>query len=106
MPSKILEGRLKMADFIINVDTNDIKKEKHISWNVIEHPERGEYWLYEIVERYYEHPNAKGIAFMINIEQVFIRSFSIVDKLKASHLIQLQAALNTVSQIEALSKEN
>jgi len=86
-----------MATFIINVDTDKILKEKHISWNVTEDNEN--YHLSEIIERYYEHPDSEGCAMIPRIEVDCIKVIKKTDIKHCSHLIQLQAALNTVSQI-------
>jgi hypothetical protein len=94
-----------MADMIINVDTDKIVKEKHIGWIVnnvfrtLNSP--NEYSLQEIVERSYIHPQSKGMATISRIEVIEVRRMR-KDAFDASYLVQLEAALNTVSQIEKL----
>ena len=85
-----------MADLIVNVDTDNVEKQKHIAWYA--KTENGKYVLYEVIERFYVHPGSEGCASISRIEVDRVKS--IIGTTKAAHLINLENAENIVSLIE------
>lgn len=73
-------------------------KTKHISWTVNEIGDS--IVLYEIVENYYDHPDAEEYAIIPKLEMIEVKRIIKRDILNAAPLFQLRDALNTVSFLE------
>lgn len=95
---EIKERRMLMSseNVVLNVTGESIKK-NHISWTVSYEPE-DRIVLYEIVERFYPHPQALEHSIIGRIEQDRIVAYRI-DEIKSAPLLLLKHAVDNISLI-------
>lgn len=85
----------------IVINSEPIKIE-HVGW--ITRDITGTLILIEMVRKTYIHPDSQGMGTISQIEEDKYIRFDRRDNFKNSHVIQLEAALNTVSKIEGISQ--
>lgn len=93
---KVNKENVMKTDILINI-TKDPVFSKNISWVVNESGDN--IVLYEIVESYYEHPDAEGQALIPKLEMIEIERIKKNDTLNAAPLFQLRDSLNTIKLI-------
>lgn len=84
---------MSSKNVLINITTDPVET-KHISWHVFE--DGNSIVLLEIVENYYNHPEAPGYALISKIETV-VKDRVTKGSIKSSPLNQLKDALNTIN---------
>ncbi len=88
------------TNIVIN---SDPVKSEHVTWIVKESiGNNSSITLTEIVKNYYIHPNSSGYAYICQLEEKIPQesSFKRTNVSRISHLLQLEAALVTVSKLE------